>query len=602
MLKRSFSKKGVYSELAKELIFLAELDGAQATCLNIIGNLPFDIQHKIIIDLARANNPKLIPFFQLVAKEMEGEIKKAACRVLKKYEYLGYEIKPLDTEQLPMKNLLAFASQSRLEGTCVLLFLIEGKNEFQAHYFVLAFNHLGIKEYFQHRSVSKSEILNGIEKHNLVTLNFFEAQQLLLDAYQQNRKFGTKVANGFSQYQHLLNKNFDSTSKCYYDCLTKLSRNKLSPWRLINAYLLALKNMDATLIYDISAPVLQMKFGKRNEFLKNWVHPFDKYTFIKSIPKKWQKNGNKITSQMQLVACNENDELKKIDLDFELLKIEDNWFISNVIVSGFSTLDNTDPLNPLNYKVYTNIYKINSLSTLRNFFDNWELVHLTGELEGGVCYKWFKTSDPIEEGIDISKEVYGEFILTNHELIIFGGSLKNVTEIGYYLVKNIKDIKGINLELTMRNLCTVREVYQVVENSQLLLSESLKKNYIYYIPPSGYQKWYKYCKDYHNEVYVLDKNIRAFQIRNDNKILEVIFHKDHAFICSFNTSLEDVKKYLDIPQTEILTITNMLDVTYGVNKWNYLKLINNLKQEPVTSVYVPGCSKKEIARRLGLIV
>jgi len=597
VLRKSFINKNAYSELVKELMLLAEMEGAQSTCLNIIENLPSDIQSKIVIGLTKTNNPKLISFFQLIAKEATGEIQGLATKALRKYQYLGYSITPPSNE-VKNEDVQAFVSLSRLEGACVLVFVMGRSGEYQAHYFSLAFNHLGIKEYFQHTGTNKENLLAIIEKQSLVEIDFNSAQRLLQDAYNQNKRFGTKAASGLSQYQHLLIPNDSNTEKEVNIKLPRLTDKELTPKRIINAYFWALKNMDAALVYDLAAPVLQKKFGTRDDFLSNWVHPLEKFVLIKAFPLSWEEEKKEVRACYQLIAGNENDDLKKIDFYFQLENKEKTWLISEVRIDCFRPISSTDPLNPLNCQVYAVVYKINNYNNLKNFFDGWDKVHLTGEFAGGNCYKWFKAGNPLDQGIDISKEIYGEFILTNQELVIFSVNLRNVTEIGFTLQELINDKTNLKIYLTAKGACQVREVYQVITDPEFSPGEKLlKKNKVYYLDLAECQYWYVLFKDKAKESFMLGSKMQVWQMGGEENILEVLFYKNHGFIFSYNDSMEQWEKILPLTNN-LYEITSNLGERDGIEKWQYYKLINNLRKDTYTRVFVPHDSQWELTKKL----
>src|SRR5690554_5927786 len=108
VFKKGYTNKNVFSDLIKELIILAEMEGTQSTCLNIIENMPVEIQLKIIRNLAKTNNPKLISLFQMLARETEGETQNIAEKALRKYQYLGYEIKSCVPPEIESQDIQAF--------------------------------------------------------------------------------------------------------------------------------------------------------------------------------------------------------------------------------------------------------------------------------------------------------------------------------------------------------------------------------------------------------------------------------------------------------------------------------------------------------------
>ena len=241
MNKNKLYLKETYYELVKELSELIEHEGAESTCLNFMEQLPEEIQVNLIRHLAKTNNPKLIPFLQLVKKELAGEVKKEAQKTLVKLCSLGYNIEPMEYTDIPFDKVKCFVSPTRLRGNCILVFLVKTSQEYQAHYFVLLFNHLGVKEYFHHRSFRENELLANIKRMHLVPVDIVEGVHLLKEAYLHNQRHGTKAARSFFQYKNFLGKISGLSEINHQRLVYKLHEGEIKPFNIINAYLLALK-------------------------------------------------------------------------------------------------------------------------------------------------------------------------------------------------------------------------------------------------------------------------------------------------------------------------------------------------------------------------
>lgn len=603
MLRKSFINKNIYSELAKELILLAEMDGGQSTCLDLIKNLPVEVQIKIVQYLALENNPKLINLFQLLARETQTEVQKVACRILRKFQYSGHKIEPLMPKEIKPQNVQAFVSLTRLTGVCILVFIMGlGNSEYQAHYFSLYFNHLGIKEYFQYCSTNRKELFSVIDRQDLVEIDFFTAQRLLLDAYQQNLRYGTKPASGLSQYNSFLINQQVSVENTKLNPII-LDKKEMNPERIVNAYFFALKNMDAPLVYDLAAPSLQEKFGDRDDFIANWLHPLEKYVFIKSVSLGWENSDQQARGKYQLIAGNENDELQKIDFDFDLKKVGNKWYIKKVIIECLRPVGNDDPLNPLNYQVYVAVYKINDYLQVKNIFDNWEKVHLTGEFKEGFCYKWFKAVDILDTGIDVSRDVYGEFILTKKELIIFSSHLKNTTEIGYYFQEYVRDQGGLDLHILIKGSSQIKEVYRVITDTNFSLSRSLlSKNRLYYFNLAESPNWYNLLKNKATDRFILGSKTQVFHLKEERLILEVLIFRNHAFVFLYNGSPTILTNYFPDFQDNAWELTCESGYYDEKEKWRYYKLISSLRKDSFTRVFVPNAVEWEITKKKMRIV
>ena len=75
---------------------------------------------------------------------------------------------------------------------------------------------------------------------------------------------------------------------------------RISSRKLINVLFLALKNMDAPLIYDLARGFAKEIWTKRR-FLQKWTHPLEEYTFIKTIVRTRLVDSEKSVNSIKLV-------------------------------------------------------------------------------------------------------------------------------------------------------------------------------------------------------------------------------------------------------------------------------------------------------------
>lgn len=592
----------IYSVIIEELKNLAKIEGSHTICLDILRQLPQDIQSLVINELASLERPEFIPFFQLVIQEEQGEVKLSAKKALLKMEHLGYQVE--DTDFVNYKydeKTNVYCSSSRLVGNCILIFITKSRKEYIAHFFTLFFNHLGIKEYFQYRSFRKEEILETIKPKDLVKLTFNEGRSLLLDAYSQNLRYGTKVATGFSQYRELLEGVNDLSFKNidYESLLGKMKGKRISSRKLINVLFLALKNMDAPLIYDLATEDLQRKFGPREDFLQKWTHPLEEYTFIKTIVRTRLVDSEKSVNSIKLIASDSEDNLKKIDIKIELVNMAGQYLVSNMEIEKIVPITHRDPLSPLNHRVYTCIYKVDCFEKIKNALENYEFIYISGEFDNGICYKWFKNCNPLEYGIDISKNIYGEFILTPEELIIFSSNLRNLTEISGFIQKGCQKDK---LLFKFKTICTIREIYKVITNKAILSDNLINKAYTYIIPAEELQKWRLFCGDSEKASFKVNNN-EVIHLSIEKHTIEIIFSDNYAILNLFNTPLETLKGYLSLSNLEIYPLEHILN-GQRKNSWPILKLIRQLKKDPLINTYLPlaNASTREMANHFELVI
>lgn len=599
MDKKKLLLDSVFSETKEELINLAEIDEGATACLDILNKLPFHLQPEFIRELATTHNPKLINFFNLVARETTGSLKKAAERALLKMSFLGYKI---DSQPLNycMQGMQVFASSTRLQGACMLMFINEKDNGlYEAHYFQLKFNHLGIADYFYQSVSSKKELLIVVKNEGLVPLNFCEGQRLLLDAYNQNLRFKTKVATGFSKYKYILKINNDCQKNIDCKKIIEKVREKVTDKKIVNAYLLALKNMDASLAYDLSTEKLQKNFQKRERFLENWHHPFKECRLLKSFISANHYENKYAYFSVKLVFSDESDCLKAAYLKICLQEIKEHYYIDHVEIEKIELIDASGEENPLNYNIYAVIYKVNDIQIIKDVFERNNDIDLVGEREEADCYKWFKNINPLEKGIDFLQNIYGEFILTKDELIVYAPSLKNLSEITIYLQKNIP---AANLMFQNKAMCNIRDIYSVlISGEKFSLNSVFTEQESYLIPQDTLSKWRDFCIRKATEKYKIDEEIEVFNLSYQGKPIEVIFFEKTAQINIFSDNLQKIREGLNLPQENVYKIRNLFKNAGQEDRWHRLKIIRVLKQDKLTRHYIQSDSVSYMANKFRLI-
>ena len=115
--------------------------------------------------------------------------------------------------------------------------------------------------------------------------------------------------------------------------------------------------------------------------MQNWCQPLEKYLFIKSVFEQSTIKDNRISQQIGLIACTENEELRKITFQFELVKINQEYYIDNVEIKGIRSLSMDDPLSPLNTLVYVAVFNFTCPETIEKFLREEEDIHVTGSLQ-----------------------------------------------------------------------------------------------------------------------------------------------------------------------------------------------------------------------------
>lgn len=488
--------------------------------------------------------------------------------------------------------LRSYISRTRYKGFCTLLFLIKNdENKWDLHYFDLKFNHLGIQKHSYYPDLSRQDLADIVESKDLYPLYASYAKLILRDAYLQTCRYRKKLPGDVNLYLDLLR--FEGYDK-YKSVVFKLQENLLAYPLIIDVYLLAFKNSDLALIYDLATKSLKDTYGERELFIKEGSHILQQYNLLKSEIVKFQKEGVHSIIEVELVVTDDEGHYKKINIEFKIIKKCLGYLIEGVQVKKILVIEADDPLNPLNYSVYTKVYEISDYQAIKGFFEKNKNMCITGELEGQTHYKWFEKTDNFEISIDIADNIYGEFILMNKKLIIYSKKLEDLSEICFYLKKNLKQGSMSFFSKIKCNMSSISTL--VLEDGKRRQFEILRSQNSYIIAEGDYGRWHTYClqnccKHYFN------KKMRLFILNYGDSLIEIIFYKNNGIINLFNNNLDQVRKELNFPQKRLYNIRKLIT---GINltrseNWSNLKIIKELNDNKLTKVYKNSHSVKELA-------
>jgi hypothetical protein len=367
-------------------------------------------------------------------------------------------------------NFIAYATLERFSGKCGLIILEEKglAKELEVHSFLLSFNHEGIKKYTvkkltrPHRKYWEEELVG------YVRIDFSEALALLQDAYQQNIRFGTVPVVGWERYEMFLKNTFLNVDKV--KLLQKLSFINLTLVEFTNIYLAALKRMDNALLYDLSSAERKMRLGSREEFLLSFGESLSAYTFLKSKVLKLEKQGEKEVVTAFIIVSTSEDEIMKINYKLVFLRSGRFFYLDDFQELSRTILTTEHPENPVNYQVFCSAYHFSQLSLLRNWLESSPDIFLTGEFEGGTCYKLLKPEEVPCKSIDVLSGIISEFLLTENELFVYAQKPFHLAKMENLLAQALGD----KVKFKQKYYLPVRKLYRAAILS-LSLEELLQK-------------------------------------------------------------------------------------------------------------------------------
>lgn len=392
--------------------------------LELIDQLPGELQAVFIENLSTVHQAELSRFFWLIAEEYQGEVQKAALRSLEKYRLAGFSVDDWKIVQPspPDKLFMAMASRTRLLGQVSLVMAWEQpKGLLDVWYFILKYDSQGIQRYYRVANLSRRSFLeeHNPDKTGTIEIGLAEAQHLLQEAYLHNLTGGTQAARPISQYIDWV-RGDSRLSPEEIEALTfKLTEKKVKPQHAANAFLVAERNGDWGLIYDLSSRQSTIRRKSREDYLVRQMekqHPENAFYLLSAIDNQIVRR-----KTAEIEAClivNEEERVEERKYKFNLAAEEMGWKIHKVRILGSRELEEEDPGNPMNYEVYCALYEVLNEKEVQKFLEELPEVEVFAEMDTGVHYRWPRFSDILEEGINVAGTIFGEFILTDNELLV----------------------------------------------------------------------------------------------------------------------------------------------------------------------------------------
>lgn len=393
-----------------------------------------------------------------------------------------------------LRCIAAYVTLDRFSGKCGLLFLWEKglfNKELEVHNFLLSFNHEGIKKY----TVKKLTLAHGKyweeDLAGYVRIDFLEAVSLLQDAYQQNVRFGTVPALDWIKYDEffLKNKLLDIDR---VQLLQKFSFSNITPVEFTNIYLSALKRMDNAILYDLSSPERQKRLGPRDDFLLFSNQSLSAYSILKSQVVITKKYGKRRMASAFIIVSTPEDEIMKIEYNLVLLRCGRGWYLDGLQELSRCVLTADHPENPMNYRVFCSIYHFSQPHLIKNWLEGSPDIFLTGEFEGGICYKLLKTEEVPGKSIDVLSGIISEFMITEKELFIYAQKPSHLAKMERLLIQTFKDKVNFKQKYNL----PVRKLYQAALQGSsledLLSKDSVKQGATNFPALSAFLHWQGY--------------------------------------------------------------------------------------------------------------
>jgi len=506
------------------------------------------------------------------------------------------------TYSLPVgRCVAAYTTLDRPYGKCGVIILWEKrmpKKEMEMHTFLLSFNSDGIKRYALKRLLSLQRQNWEDNLVGYVRIEFAEAVSLLQDAYQQNVRFGTAPAEGWEKYSSFLKKSVLEIDRP--KLLQKLALNNLNPVEFTNIFLSALKRMDNAVLYDLSSTERKKKLGVREDYLLYTDLNLAQYTFLRSKVTNKEKLGKRRLVSAFIIVCTAQDKIVKIEYSLVLIRWGKSLFVESFRELTHTILGADHPENPMNYPVFCSIYQLTyaNKAIVRNWLESNTDIFLTGEFEGGSCYKLLKPEEIPSKSFDAISGIICEFMLTENEMYLYAQKPFHLAKMERSLPLALKD----KVSFKQKYYLPVRKLYKAGLMG-LSLEEILKKsveatdvNTVAAFSACLFWKGYGHVFDkLKNEALYtlqLDRDAWYFFIERNNPGPEPSFVYVEYYISgnwirlnSFNgniaTELDKLGPYIDvIKESDFDKKQDTYNTSLsGERKWKIYKMLNLMARE-----------------------
>lgn len=371
----------------------------------------------------------------------------------------------------------AYATLDRAEGACHLALIWQRgshNKSMEVHHYLLHFNHEGIKEYWiEDITCLGARGWQNRLRYKTVQLGLSEAASLIQDAYAQNLHFTTKMAPGINANHMLFQFDISGVDRTLFNYRLFPSNTDLRMF--VNIYLAALKRLDRSLLYDLASAERQRELGNRAEYLRGTEDEFSQGIVLRSGITSIQTQGRINLVNTYMVLSTPQEEIVRINYQLQIQGEKAPYFVLDFSEVGRETLAPTHPENPLNYRVFSTLYRHNNKEKIQQWLEKQPGVFLGGELSNGEFFKWLNGgSEPWEE-FNSSQAISAEFILTDHELLVFTQRAESMAGIIRLVAEDLRGILVIedqyNLEISQLFRLLFNTEY---EGKNLILAPQLR--------------------------------------------------------------------------------------------------------------------------------
>lgn len=429
--KRRIVPRSLIMGLGEDIRSLVKTNEGLLLAMEIIDEIPRDLRPHVIDGLASFGIPEMIDFFHVIKVEYGKEIENTCNRGLEKLHMKGVE-----KESFPAAKkefFKAYVTRTRHTGQVTLdVAWVNDENLLDVECFFLSYNADGIHGFFVISEMPIAEYeADRRMLPDMIQISYEEACFMIKEANNYNIMYMTRPALGKFLYRKYLGTE-SALNKTAESALVLRLCPESEPRELVNTFFYAQRYKDLSLITSIITPEpknRELIFNGLEDMLRPDVMLVEGQTIEVKVTR-----GRSTVKAYSIHVEEEN--LYRSDFGFQLVQIEQRWFINTMTRNGFRLINENREGSPFQDKVHCYVYEILDLDRLFEILEEFDDLREVGELPFGVHLRLAEAEASVGSGVFFLSDVMADIVINGDELVIIARNEANASDIDDLVVKS----------------------------------------------------------------------------------------------------------------------------------------------------------------------
>ena len=429
--KRRIVPRSLIMGLGEDIRSLVKTNEGLLLAMEIIDEIPRDLRPHVIDGLASFGIPEMIDFFHVIKVEYGKEVENTCNRGLEKLQMKGVE---KESSPVAKKEFFkAYVTRTRHTGQVTLdVAWVNDENLLDVECFFLSYNADGIHGFFVISEMPIAEYeADRRMLPDMIQISYEEACFMIKEAHNYNIKYMTRPALGKFLYRKYLG-NESVLNKRAESALVLRLCPELEPRELVNTFFYAHRYKDVSLITSILTPEPKSRELIFNG-LEDMLRPDVMLVEGQTIEVKVTRGRSTVKAYSIHV---EEENLYRSDFAFQLVQIEQRWFINTMTRNGFRLINENREGSPFQDKVHCYVYEILDLDRLFEILEEFDDIREVGELPFGVHLRLAELEASVGSGVFFLSDVMADIVINGDELVIIARNKANASDIDDLVVKS----------------------------------------------------------------------------------------------------------------------------------------------------------------------